>query len=178
MSKRYFINWSAWIGLFSGIYVFLYCNSPLLAYGVMPATFVALPIYFLSGAKKEEFIPFASSAVLAVLWGWLYLYCSGVLAGMGLPNPVVQFIVVGIVTFIVCAFHFTATTGIVFSKVPMMFGAIASSFLTDVGSNPEKIVPLMLTLVLGCVLALVCNAGTYFLTEDGHWSFGKKEQQA
>ena len=175
MSKRYYVNWCLWIGLMSGIYVLLYSASPLFQYGIMPASFVALPIYFLAGANPREFLEYASSAVAGVAWGCLYLFLLDYLTGMGMFLLLAQFIVVGVVTAVLCAFHFIVTPRVVFSKIPMMFGAIASSFFGDVLATPERILPLMVTLILGLVLAIACNTGTRLLTEDGHWKFRQEK---
>ncbi len=170
MTKRFLFNWCVWIGLATGVYVVLYILSPLNDYGVVYATFVALPIYFISGAKRGEYLNFAFSGVTGVAWGWLYLQGIFWMLGLGFSNIVSQGLVCGIVTVICCAFHFIVTPNTPFNKLPAMFGGIAVAFST----GGTKIVPLMITLVLGATLALICNEGTNLLTEDGRWKFFAK----
>lgn len=172
MTNRYLFNWCVWIGLATGVYSALYLLSPLAQYGVIYATFIALPIYFISGAKKEEYFNFTVSNVTGVAWGWIYIflitYC---ITNLGWNSVAANGIVCGAVTIICCAFHFIVTPNTKFNKLPAMFGGIASAFSTG-GTN---IIPLMITLVLGSTLALICQEGTRFLTEDGYWKFLKKK---
>ncbi len=166
MSKKFLVNWAIWIGLWSGVYVFFYVMSPLGEYGMLPATFIGLPIYFLAGAKKEEFVDFVASAVAGVCWALFYLFCIGKLIGMGLPGAASQGLVVGVLTAVLCAIHFLLPAPFC-TKVPMIFGAIAFSFITG-ASQP---VATMITFALGICLAYLCNYGTKFLTADGDWTF-------
>jgi hypothetical protein len=174
MNKRYLLNWTLWIAIASAIYVFLYAISPLGKYGVVYGTFVALPIYFTAGAKKEEFWHYSASFVIGVVWALLYLKCMEFLMTNGVGSAVTQTIVVGGLTFICVAIHFVITPKTLVNKIPAMFGAIATTFST----GGEKPVPIMITLVLGVLLGLVCQLGTKFLTSDGHWQFSKSPNKA
>ncbi|MFP3156115.1 DUF1097 domain-containing protein [Lachnospiraceae bacterium ZAX-1] len=165
MTKLYAINWSIWIGIVVGVYALLYTFSPLYAYGVMPCTFVALPLFFLAGAKKEEFLDFCSSAIAGVIWGLIFLYFIGLLISQGLAEPFANAIIIFAATTVLCAFHFIVTKKVVFSKVPMMFGGIASTFF----GGGDKWWVLMITLCFGVLLAFLCQCGTYLLDESGHW---------
>ena len=170
MNKKYFINWSIWIGVWSGVYVFLYVLSPLAQYGMLPATFVGLPIYFLSGAKKEEFLDFSLSAVGGVCWALLYLFCIQAMLDAGMSAAVSNGVVVGVLTIALCAIHFILPPPFC-TKIPMMFGAIAFTFITG-AAQP---VAVMITFVLGICLAFLCNFGIKFLDENGNWNFGAKK---
>ena len=170
MTNKYLFNWCVWIGLATGVYTALYMLSPLSQYGVVYATFVALPIYFISGAKKEEYFNFISSNVVGVLWGWLYLTLIVWMIGLGVNDIVSNAVVCGVITVICCAFHFICTPKTPFNKLPAMFGGIAVCFST----GGAKIVPLMITLVLGSTLALICQEGTRLLNDDGSWKFLSK----
>ena len=66
MTKRYLFNWCVWIGLATGVYSAIYLLTPLKNYGVIYATFIALPIYFISGAKREEYFNFTISNITGV----------------------------------------------------------------------------------------------------------------
>lgn len=167
MNNRFLFNWCVWIGLATGVYVALYILSPLNDYGVVYATFVALPIYFISGAKRNEYLNFAVSGVTGVAWGWLYIFAIGWMLSLGISNIVAQASVCTVLTIVCCAFHFIVTPKTFFNKLPAMFGGIAVAFST----GGTKIIPLMITLVLGTTLALICNEGTHLLTEDGYWKF-------
>jgi hypothetical protein len=167
--NRYLFNFSAWIGFWAGLYVILYMISPLKDYGVLYATFVAFPIYFTGGAKKEEFLNYSLSFVLGVCWGFVFLKAIIYLINKGVPVSVSQGVVVGVLAFACLAIHLIITGKTWFNKVPAMFGAIALVFST----GGEKLVPLMITLVLAAVLTVVCQEGTRFLTPEGKWKFSK-----
>jgi len=171
MTKRFLFNWCIWIGLATGIYTALYVMSPLNQYGVVYATFVALPIFFLSGAKRGEFLNYSLSNIVGVVWGWVYITGIIWMTGMGFSNVVSQGLVCGIVTIICCSFHFIVTPNTYFNKLPAMFGGIAMAFST----SATKIIPLMITLALGSTLALICQEGTHLLTDDGHWKLLQKK---
>ena len=171
MTKRFLFNWCVWIGLATGVYTVLYMLSPLSKYGVVYATFVALPIFFISGAKRSEYINFASSNICGVVWGWIYITLIVKMIGLGVNDIVANGIVCGVITVVCCAFHFICTPNTPLNKLPAMFGGIAVCFST----GATKIVPLMITLVLGSTLALICQEGTHLLTEDGHWKFLAKK---
>lgn len=51
-----------------------------------------------------------------------------------------------------------------------MFGGVAAMFSQD-GKN---LIPVMITLVLGILLALLSNEGKNLLTEEGKWEFISK----
>jgi hypothetical protein len=173
MPIRYLINWAVWIGVLSGIYVFLYLQTPLAGYGVVWMTFVALPIYFTGGAKPAEYVGYVLSMLVGVAWGLIYLFCIAKLMGMGMPGDIATALVVAAVCSAQCAAHFTpplANTPL--KVVPIMFGAIAMCF----SQGGENVVPVILTLFGGLTLALVCGLGTRFLTDDGRWTVGNRIQ--
>ncbi len=171
MTKRFLWNWCVWIGLATGVYTALYILSPLSKYGVVYATFVALPIFFISGAERKEWKNFAASNICGVAWGWVYIFLIGWCISKGMESTLANALVCGVVTVVCCAFHFIVTPNTVFCRLPAMFGGIAVAFST----GATKIVPLMITLVLGTTLALICQEGTHLLTEDGHWKFLQKK---
>jgi hypothetical protein len=169
MSVKYLVNWAIWIGGVSGIYVFIYLQTPLAQYGIIWMTFVALPIYFNGGAKPEEFVSYALSALVGVLWGLFYLFFIGKLAAI-MPADVATALGVGLVCIVQCAVHFIPPLSKTpLRVVPIMFGAVAMCF-SQGGSNA---IPVACTLVGGVVLALICGLGTRFLAQDGHWIMPK-----
>ncbi|WP_168356567.1 DUF1097 domain-containing protein [Petralouisia muris] len=172
MTKRYLWNWAVWIGVVSGIYCFLYSLTPLADYGVMPATFTALPIFFTAGAQRKEYFHYAASNIMGVVWGLLYLMGITAIAGY-VGAAAANGIVVGLVTIVCCAIHFIPTGATWLNKPAAMFGAISSTFW--IGGDKTKVIPLMITLVLGVTLALVCQEGTNFLTEEGKWTWPSKK---
>lgn len=172
MNKRYLFNWAVWIGIVSGIYCFLYTISPLNQYGVMCCSFTALPIYFTAGAQRKEYLNYAVSNVIGVVWALIYLAAIVALADIA-GAAVANGVVVGLFTIILCAIHFIPTGATWMNKPAAMFGAISSIFW--IGGDKTKVIPVAITLVLGVTLGLVCQEGTNFLTEDGHWTLpGKK----
>lgn len=174
MTKRYAINWSIWIGIVVGVYAVLYTFSPLYAYGCMPCTFVALPLYFLAGAKKEDFADFCTSACMGVVWGLIFLWGIGkLMTSFGWIEPFANAANIFFWTAVLCAFHFIVNAKTpVFSKVPMMFGGISSTFML----GAENWWVIMLTLCFGVLLAFLCQCGTLLLDETGHWKFLKEKK--
>jgi hypothetical protein len=163
MTVRFAIAWSVWIGVVAGIYCFLYVNSPLNDSGVMACTFVSLPMFFMTGANKREIIDFCSSAAIGVLWALGFIALIGLLLEAGLPAAVATGLGVCSATSVLCAFHFIVTTKYAFTRVPMMFGAIACTFF----AGPDKWLPLMITLCFGVLLAYLCQFGFYLFNPDG-----------
>lgn len=164
MTVKYRVNWSIWIGVMTGIYVLLYLMSPLAQYGIIWMSFIALPIYFNGGAKPEEYIHYALSSIAGVVWGLIFLFFIGVFADMGMSPAISNALGCGIFT-IFCCFHMLVPDKVLLSKVPAMFGGIAATF----SQGGEKILPIMITLVLGVTLGMICGLGTKFLKEDGSW---------
>ncbi len=172
MNKRYLFNWAVWIGVASGIYCFLYTLTPLNDYGVMCATFTALPIFFTAGASRKEYFNYACSNIMGVIWGVIYLVVITAIlpyVGAALANG----LGVGILTIICCSIHFIPTGATWINKPAAMFGAISCTFW--VGGDKTKLIPLIITLILGVTLGLICQEGTNFLTEDGHWTLPNKK---
>lgn len=172
MNKRYLFHWAVWIGIVSGIYCFLYSISPLNKYGVMCATFTALPIFFTAGAQRKEYLNYACSNVMGVVWGLIYLAvitASSVYTGPALANG----LGVGVLTIICCAIHFIPTGSLWINKPAAMFGGISCTFW--IGGDKTKIIPLIITMILGVTLALICQEGTNFLTEEGQWTLPAKK---
>ena len=167
LSKKYAVNWSIWIGLVVGIYSFLYILSPLNKYEVMPCTFVGLPLFFIAGAKKEEILDFCSSAIMGVIWGLIFIYGIVFLLNNGVSAAIANASIIFLITAVLCAFHFIVTPKILLSKVPMMFGAISSTFFAGADKWPA----LMVTLCFGILLAYICQCGTLLLNEKGDWKF-------
>ncbi|MDR3175224.1 MAG: DUF1097 domain-containing protein [Desulfovibrio sp.] len=167
MPVKYLVNWAIWIGGLSGVYVFIYLQTPLAQYGVIWMTFVALPIYFNGGAKPEEFVSYVLSMVVGVAWGLFYLWCIEKLAGAGMRGDIATALVVGVVCSAQCAVHFIPPLAKTYLRVvPIMFGAISMCFSQGGG----KVIPVTLTLLGGLTLALVCGLGTRFLTPEGGWT--------
>jgi hypothetical protein len=173
MNKRYLFNWTVWISVWAAVYVFFYVISPLGQYGVVYGTFVALPIYFTAGAKKEEFWHYSGSFVAGVAWGLVFLQAIGFLLKQGLSPSLTQTFVVGGLTFVCVAFHFIVTAKTILNKIPAMFGGIAVTFST----GGKHAIPIMITLVLGVALGLLCQYGTKFLADDGRWRFSKASSE-
>lgn len=167
MPTKYMVNWALWIGMMSGLYVFLYLLTPLAAYGVIWMTFVALPIYFNGGAKPEEYLSYVVSMAIGVVWGLIYLFLIGALIEAGVNAVFSTAFVVGVICALQCAVHFTLTAKTPVKMVPIMFGAVSMCF-SQGGAN---VVPVFLTLFGGLTLALVCGLGTRLLTEEGNWKF-------
>jgi hypothetical protein len=180
-TKRGFFNWCVWIGIWTGIYTAVYLLiTPLAAFGVISVTFIALPIYFISGANKKELPNFAVGNVTGVLWGLVYILSTDLLISFGLNGTVATALACGVVTLICCSFHMIVTPNTVFNKLPAMFGGISATFsqwgnIGSVGTEDFPLIgALMLTLVFGRALALLMATGTRFLTESGRWKFLSK----
>lgn len=78
-------------------------------------------------------------------------------------------------TAVLCAFHFIVNAKTpVFSKVPMMFGGISSTFML----GGDKWWVIMITLCCGVLLAFLCQCGTLLLDESGHWKLPGKTNES
>lgn len=174
MTSKFKLKWSLWIGVMAGIYVFLYSISPLAQYGVMPATFVALPIYFAAGAQKKDFFSFALSSAWGVLWGKGFLIVMGWLGAFITLPALSDAIVVCALTILCVIIHFFIPEKLFFCQVAACFGGIAVTLMQG-GNN---MIPLMITLALGVLLGLVCATGATFLTPEGKWASPAKVKAA
>lgn len=173
MKIKFAINFSLWIGLTSGIYVFLYLHSPLASAGVLACTFVALPIYLNGGAKGVEMIDYCTSAIVGVLWGLVFIYSTKFLDNMGGEATFSASFIVFLVTAALCAIHFLCGPMKYLTRIPIMFGAVASTFF----AGPDKWLYLMITLCLGVVLGYVNSYGTRLLDPDGRWILFRAKQK-
>jgi hypothetical protein len=173
MTNRFFINWSIWIGFWSGVYVYIYLLSPLGSSGVIWMTFVALPIYFNGGAKREEFSNYFVSVIVGALWGLGYLYCIKWSINVGIEPKFATALVVFVLTSVLCGLHFVLPRNLQMGIIPIMFGAISMTF----SQGGQKVVPVLCTLIGGLILGLVCNEGTKLLTEKGSWKFFRAKGQ-
>ncbi len=174
MTSRFFVNWSLWIGFWSGVYVYIYLLTPLGNQGVIWMTFVALPIYFNGGAKREEFINYFVSVIVGALWGLGYLYCITWSVKAGLEAKLATALVVFVLTAILCAIHFVLPKSLRMSAIPIMFGAISMMF----SQGGQKFIPALCTLIGGLILGLVCGEGAKLLTKEGYWKFFAAKQKA
>jgi hypothetical protein len=155
LSKKDLFIFSAWIGIWAGIYCIIYAVLPWPASGLIWMTFAVLPIYFLDGAKPNEFVNYICSMVAGVAWAWLYLYCIGRLVTAGLSAGLATGVVVGILTIVVCAVHLAILNKTWLNKVPIIFAGLAMTF-SQGGKNYSTII---LTCAAGLFLALVCGLG-------------------
>lgn len=172
MSQKYFINWSLWIGFWSGVYVYIYLLTPLAPFNIIWMTFVALPIYFNGGAKPEEFFNYFLSLIFGIAWGLFYLWSINGLIALSWEAKFATAMVVFVVTVIVCALHFLLPALMRLNVIPIMFGGISMMF-SQGGTN---VVPVFCTLAGGLLLGLVCGLGTKFLNPDGSWTLPKKAE--
>lgn len=163
------INWSIWIGVWTGIYVVLYLLSPLGKYGIIWVTFIALPIFFNGGAQRKDYFAQMISSIIGVLWGLVMIWGADVTAATG--PAVSNALSCGVFT-ILCCFMMIFKDKTLINKVPAMFGGISACF----SQGGKNIIPVMITLCLGVSLGLLCNEGLHFIAEDGswRWPFGKK----
>jgi hypothetical protein len=176
MPNKYMINWAIWIGGISGIYTFIYTLTPLMQYGVIWMTFVALPIFFNGGAKPEDYVSFLMSIIIGLVWAYIYLWFIEIQVGVGIPGGLAMGISVGVVCAVQCALHFIPPLcKTPFRVIPAMFGAISMTF--SIGGDLDKIIPVGITLLGGATLALLCGLGTRLLTPEGNWTLpGKKKE--
>lgn len=173
MNKRFLINWAIWMGVTSGIYTFIYSFTPLIDYGVIWATFVALPIYLTSGGKKEEMINYICSAPTGVLWGIVFLTATAWVSELNASIPVANLVVTMVVTIVCVSLHTTVLSKTWFNKVPAIFGGIASTLASqNYTPNGEHWIPLAITLVCGVILGYINNYGQFLLTDAGRWKIG------
>lgn len=163
MSKKFLFWWAVWIGVLSGIYVAIYSQIPFPNKNLIWMTFVALPIYFNGGAKREEFVNYVASMIMGIVWALIFLWGIDLLTKSGCSVPVTLGLDVGIFTIACCAIHFIITGNIWINKVPMMFGAIAMTF----SQNGQDLLTIGCTMFGGILLALCCQEGTHLLEKWG-----------
>jgi len=194
MTNRGLFNWCVLIALLTGLYTLVYFLIPPLANaGVVYATFIALPIFFISGAGPKDLPNFIVSNITGVVWGLMYVFLDyfmgvnlGLSAALGAQGgTIVLAFVCFIVTLVCCAFHMICTSKTLFNKLPAMFAGIAGvfsiwgSFYTDAGALTvpfDRVIPLALTLAFGSTLAMTMGQGVKLLNDEGKWKFlsGKK----
>jgi len=167
MKIRFPINFGLWIGVVAALYVWLYLMSPLAAGGVLPCTFIAVPIFLSGGGKKEQIGNHITSAIIGVAWGVAYIKCSSLLSNYDLSPTTSTALTVLVLTSVLCAIHGIFKPSGLFCSIPMMFGAIASTLF----AGPEKWIYLMITLPLGVLLGYACIYGSQVLDENGRWAF-------
>jgi hypothetical protein len=165
MKVRLSVNFGIWIGLMAAIYVWLYLLSPLATSGVLPCTFIAVPIFLNAGGKKEQIPNHLTSALIGVAWGVAYIKIAAFLSIYNLTPSQSISLTVLVLTSVLCAVHGVFKPYGLFCSIPMMFGAIASTFF----AGAEKWLYLMITLCLGVLLGYVVISGMRFLDEDGKW---------
>lgn len=171
MTAKGKVNWSIWIGVWTGIYVLLYLLSPLGKYSIIWCTFIALPIFFNGGAARKDYIPQMVSSCIGVVWGLIMLGGATLMAGTGIA--VSNALSCGIFT-ITCCFMMIFKDKTLINKVPAMFGGISACF----SQGGQHIVPIMITLCLGVSLGLLCNEGLHFIAEDGSWTWPSRKKAA
>ena len=64
----------------------------------MPCTFVALPLFFIAGAKKEDILDFCSSSIIGVVWGIVFIFGIGHLINKGINEPISNAIIIFLIT--------------------------------------------------------------------------------
>lgn len=119
------------------------------------------------GGKKEQIGNHITSAIIGVVWGVIYTKCSAFLSGHGMSPTTSISLVVLVLTTVLCAIHGIFKPYGLFCSIPMMFGAIASTFF----AGTDKWLYLMVTLSLGVLLGYACIYGTQVLDQDGKWTF-------
>lgn len=142
MNKRGLINWAIWISVVSGLYCGLYAltigrwtENVTGGWHFMCATFTALPIFFIAVAKREDWLKYSCSNVVGVLWGMLYLVCMDRLNAIGWPWWLNALVVIAVLCTIECALHFNLPASMQINVVPAHFGAISSTFWSDIVNN-------------------------------------------
>ena len=165
MKVRFPVNFGLWIGVVAALYVWLYLMSPLAAGGVLPCTFVAVPIFLNGGGKKEQIANHVTSAIIGVAWGTGYIKFAAALAHYNLGPTMPLVLAVLILTSICVAIHNIFKPYGLFCSIPMMFGAIASTLF----AGADKWAYLMITLALGVLLGYACIYGTRVLDDEGKW---------
>lgn len=169
MAFKFTFRWCIWLGLVAAVFAWLYLISPLGNSNVMWAAFVALPIYFLAGANRKDLLSFLLCDVLSVGWGVVFLSSITLITGLGVDAFWSTITVVGFLTFLCCVIHLSIPDKYLINKVPMLFGGIACTF----SQGGKNLIPLVLTLIIGTLVALIMKEGTNLLNEDG--SFRRKQ---
>lgn len=158
--KVYLIKLSVVVAIVVALYCVIYQYLPVK--NLLWMTFISLPIYFGSGAKKEEFGQYFFSMIMGIIWGVVYLKGISYLSGAGVSLTITLFLVVGVVTFVLCALHLVVLGSTWLSKVPMMFGAVAAVF----SQNGQNLGSIFVTLAAGLILAVIFGPLTNLFHRD------------
>lgn len=121
---------------------------------VIWAAFVAMPIYFIVGAKKEEFHKFFYSMLAGFFWAYMFLRGGGWVLNL-LGWNVSPSMTSNLWILVVCApfllTHLVWLANCTWLGVcPMMFGVVATSF----GTGGQRPFGLAIALTLGMLVAL------------------------
>jgi len=202
MCKRGMIHWAMWLAVFCSIFCMIYAKTigDYTAANVLPkwnvvfAAFTSLSLYFIVGAKREQFWTFICSTILGVFWGMLYMIFMDYLESMGLPWVVTFGTVVVILVFVECTIHFSLPASWPINEVPAQFISVANVFWCSCLTKAVLGVPsesalsgfynftampvLTVTLCYGIVMALVCGEGLRFIDpETGDWKWPSSDKK-
>ncbi|MFQ5868073.1 MAG: DUF1097 domain-containing protein, partial [bacterium] len=153
-------TWMTALSLIFCPVVFLYLVIyPLIvpeSQNVLWAAFVSMPIFFIVGAKKEDFHRFFYSMLAGFFWAYMFIRPTGWLLNLGGWN-VSPSLTGSLVVLVVCApfllMHLVWVANSTWLNVcPIMFGTVATTFATG-GQRPFG---LATALTLGMLVALVC----------------------
>lgn len=153
MSKKVIACSSLWTGTLVGLYTLLYLVTPLGIAGVLPCTFVALPIFLAGGGKRENLPGALGSAIAGVAWGAIFLSFQQWIALRGVEPTQAAALSVAIATALLCAVHSLFTIKGLMSNIPMMFGAVACTFFVGLDKWPYTLLTLGFGIVLGYAIS-------------------------
>lgn len=148
--KKYSFCFAVWMAVVAAIYAVIYLLSPLGSYGLMWMTFVALPIYFTSGANPKEAPNYICSMLAGLVWGLINIWFTNFLLDAGLSAVAANAINLLLMTIVSVGIHLAFLSKTWFNKVPMMFGGLAMTF-SQGGSNISVIA---ITMTCGILIAV------------------------
>ena len=137
------------------LYIWLYPMIIPASQNVVWAGFVSMPIYFIVGAKKEDFHRFFYSMFAGFFWAYLFLRGPGWLGSLSgwTISPAMTsnlWILVICAPFLLMHLVWLANSSWL-NVCPMMFGTVATTF----GTGGQRPFGLATALTLGMLVALV-----------------------
>lgn len=175
MNKKTWFNWGIWMGVVMGVYAFLYTLTPLSSYGVMWATFIAMPIFLTAGGKKEDLWTYICGGIVGVAWGYVFIQAGVLCVNAGMSASVANFLSTLVVTIVCVWVHGILLANTFLNTLPPIFGGMAATIAGSIFSDGQAyLLPLAATLVLGVLAGFACMYGLTLMNEDGSWKFLNK----
>lgn len=148
--NKYLLRMSFVAGLLIAVFLLGYF-AVFPVFSVLPLFFAGLTITFAYGPDIKQAPNYVSSIICGLLWAFAILWFRGFLGSTGMNSYLAFFLETWISGTCICIVHLFLLEKAWPNKLPLVFSAVFSMFLTN-GAYPIAIV---LTLISGVVIALL-----------------------